>query len=70
MSEPARSQPPEYPSLDPPGPWSVEASREILEEMSRPPADTPERRATFERARAWRSQIDRLFAEDVEEPEV
>ena len=31
-------------------PLSVEGSREVIEEMSRPPADTPERRATFERA--------------------
>jgi len=30
---------------------SVEGSREVLEEMIRPPEDTPERRATFARAR-------------------
>lgn len=64
MSKPARSEPPEYPSLDPPGPWSVEASREIFEEMARPPADTPERRAMFERMREWRPQIKKLFDED------
>ncbi len=40
---------------------SVEGTREILEEMARPPADTPERRATFERAQAWQDQLDRLF---------
>ena len=33
-------------------PFSLEGSREVLEEMSRPPEDTPERRATFERVRA------------------
>ena len=31
-------------------PLSVEGSREVIEEMSRPPADTPERRRTFELA--------------------
>jgi hypothetical protein len=66
MSEPARSQPPRHPSLEPSTPWSVEASREIFEEMARPPADTPERRATFKRAAEWRQKIDRLFEDDVE----
>ena len=31
-------------------PLSLEGSREVYEEMARPPEDTPERRATFERA--------------------
>jgi len=31
-------------------PLSVEGSREVIEEMNRPPEDTPERRATFQRA--------------------
>jgi hypothetical protein len=31
-------------------PLSIEGSREVIEEMSRPPADTPERRRTFELA--------------------
>jgi hypothetical protein len=30
---------------------SPEGTRELLEEMANPPADTPERRATFERGR-------------------
>ncbi len=30
---------------------SIEGSREVLEEMSKPPADTPERRATWKRIR-------------------
>jgi len=30
---------------------SPEGTRELLEEMANPPADTPERRATFERMR-------------------
>lgn len=34
-------------------PLSDEGSREVEEEMRRPPADTPERRATLERARQW-----------------
>jgi hypothetical protein len=29
-------------------PLSLEGSREVYEEMARPPEDTPERRATFE----------------------
>lgn len=32
-------------------PLSDEGVREILEEMAKPPEDTPERRATFERVR-------------------
>jgi hypothetical protein len=32
-------------------PLSVEGSREVIEEMQRPPADTPERRATWKRIR-------------------
>lgn len=39
---------------------SEEGSREVLEEMSRPPKDTPERRRTFAGARfmaeLWRRQ--------------
>jgi hypothetical protein len=33
-------------------PLSLEGSREVYEEMARPPEDTPERRATFERVHA------------------
>lgn len=44
---------------------SVEGSREVIEEMKRPPADTPERRATLERARAIRPLVRRLFEEKV-----
>jgi hypothetical protein len=62
MADPARSRTSLDPSVFPTPPLSVEASREILEEMSRPPADTLERRATFERARAWQNQLDRLFS--------
>ena len=29
-------------------PLSIEGSREVIEEMSKPPADTPERRRMFE----------------------
>ena len=42
-------------------PLLIEGSREVIEEMSRPPADTPERRATLERARALRPLVRRLF---------
>lgn len=44
---------------------SVEGSREVIEEMSRPPADTPERRATFERAKAMRPFVRRLFEKNL-----
>jgi hypothetical protein len=33
-------------------PLTLRGSKEVLEEMSRPPADTPQRRAMFERVRA------------------
>jgi hypothetical protein len=42
-------------------PLSVEGSREVIEEMSRPPADTPERRATFERAREMHKFVEAIF---------
>ena len=46
-------------------PFSLEGSREVLEEMSRPPEDTPERRATFERVRAMAALRKRLaFSND------
>jgi len=61
MADPARSSTPLASSIFPTPPFSMEAPREILEEMARPPADTPERRATFERARGWQDQLDRLF---------
>lgn len=41
------------------GRLSLKDSKKILEEMARPPADTPERRATFERVRQvaeWRER--------------
>lgn len=41
-------------------PFSLEGSREVLKEMSRPPEDTPERRATFERVRAMAALRKRL----------
>jgi hypothetical protein len=35
-------------------PLSPKGSREVLEEMSKPPADTPERRRTWAIADRWR----------------
>ena len=35
-------------------PLSEEGAQEVRDEMGRPPADTPERRATFARARKMR----------------
>lgn len=42
-------------------PLSIEGSREVIEEMSRPPADTPERRRTFELVDEMRPVIDRFL---------
>jgi hypothetical protein len=41
-------------------PLSLEGSREVYEEMARPPEDTPERRATFERVDAMAALRRRL----------
>ncbi len=40
-------------------PLSPEGAREILDELANPPADTPERRATFARARAMSPLVKR-----------
>ena len=41
-------------------PLSLEGSREVYDEMARPPEDTPERRATLERAEAMAALRKRL----------
>lgn len=46
-------------STEPTPPLSDEGSREVEEETSRPPADTPERRATFARVREIRENLKR-----------
>ncbi len=46
-------------STEPTPPLSIEGSREVEEEMARPPADTPERRATFARVREIRESLRR-----------
>jgi len=46
-------------------PLSVEGSREVEEEMRRPPADTPERRATFARMREAEALLKRNKAPNV-----
>ncbi|HEY7769179.1 hypothetical protein [Longimicrobium sp.] len=43
---------------------SLEGWRELMDEMSKPPADTPERRATFERVRMMRAVRERLEQEE------
>lgn len=43
---------------------SEEGSKEVLEEMARPPKDTPERRRTFERARFMAALRKRQEAEE------
>lgn len=49
-------------SMRPTPPLSLKGSREVLEEMSKPPADTPERRRMFEIASRWRPVEGRLDA--------
>jgi hypothetical protein len=39
-------------------PLSIKGSREVLEEMSRPPEDTPERRATLDGAKAMAELVE------------
>ena len=46
-------------------PLSIEGSREVEEEMRRPPADTPERRATFARMREAEELLRRNNARSV-----
>lgn len=43
-------------------PLSPEGIDEVLAEMRRPPADTPERRATFRRARSTRFLVEQVMA--------
>lgn len=43
-------------------PLSPEGSREVLDEMARPPKDTPQRRRTFEGARMMAALRERLAA--------
>jgi hypothetical protein len=50
-------------------PLSLEGSREVYEEMERPPADTPERRATFERVHRMEAIRKRLKLADAPVPE-
>ena len=43
---------------------SLEGWMELMDEMSKPPADTPERTATFDRVRMIREARQRSAAED------
>ncbi|HEX8319663.1 hypothetical protein [Longimicrobium sp.] len=44
---------------------TIEGWMELMDEMSKPPADTPERRATFARIRARRALLDDMeFPDD------
>lgn len=45
-------------------PLSLEGTREVLEEMARPPEDTPARRRMVERVRAMAALRKRLEAEE------
>jgi hypothetical protein len=57
-------------SMRPTPPLSLKGSREVLEEMSKPPADTPERRATWALAREMRRHVDKVLRRErpVEKP--
>lgn len=46
---------------------SLEGWMELMEEMSNPPADTPERRATFARIRARRALLAEMELPDENE---
>jgi hypothetical protein len=46
---------------------SLEGWMELMEEMSRPPADTPERRATFAAIRARRAMLAEMELPDENE---
>jgi hypothetical protein len=45
-------------------PLSLKGSREVFEEMARPPEDTPARRKMFERVRAMGALRKRLAGEE------
>ncbi|HET7234190.1 MAG TPA: hypothetical protein VFJ16_29520 [Longimicrobium sp.] len=45
-------------------PLSLDGTREVLEEMSRPPEDTPARRRMMQRVREMAALRERLEAED------
>ena len=48
---------------------TLEGWMELMEEVSKPPADTPERRATFERVRMMRAVRERLERKENASPE-
>lgn len=43
-------------------PLSREGIQEVITELDQPPADTPERRATFARARSAQFLVDQVLA--------
>lgn len=45
-------------------PLSLKKSREVFEEMARPPEDTPQRRMVFERMREMAAMRKRLDVQD------
>ena len=56
-------------STRPTPPLSPEGVQEIIEELSRPPADTPERRATLDRARSLQFLVDQAIADELTKDE-
>jgi len=50
-------------TIRPTPPLSPEGMAEVVAELEAPPADTPERRATFALARAAAPLVDRVIAE-------
>ena len=55
-------------SVEPTPPLSEEGTREVLEEMRNPPADTPERRAMFARLREFEARRKRRRIARVRSP--
>lgn len=56
-------------SMRPTPPLSPEGVQEIIDELSRPPADTPQRRATLDRARALQFLVDQAIADELAKDE-
>jgi hypothetical protein len=52
--------------MDPAPRLSYQGTLEILDELENGPRETPERRATLEGARKWRSKIVRYFLSERE----
>lgn len=50
-------------------PLSIKGSREVIEEMTRPHENTPERRATLDGARQMHSYVEKIFCSRSHRPQ-